>query len=126
MHPLGDPSTTCGLFECEMHRNARNRRFHALAWKEILAALAKASEVLTQNSKSARRQRHDTVVAVFGSANVNHHALAVDVTCLERENLRHTQTRAVHQHEDGLVFERRSVLDQRTDLASAQHVWLGK
>jgi hypothetical protein len=121
---LVDAGGAGGVAEHTVNRFTREPRLGAelgVAGKERGARRPIRFPVLAQGREHARAQHH-IARAALAVADVDEHALAVDVVRLEGGDLPDAQPRAVGEHEDGTILRRRGRGEEPQDLAPAQEL----
>ena len=74
-----------------------------------------------QQLEQLRREHRVAILAAFALLDADHHALAVDVADLERDDLGSAQARAIGDAQRRLVLEPGRRLQQARHLLGAQH-----
>ena len=87
---------------------------------EHLALSAGNAPPDAQAFEQDRRKHRVAILLAFAAFNAQRHALAVDVTHLQRHHLARPQSRAVGQGECRLVFDVPRRLDQASDFLATQ------
>ena len=100
---------------------ARRDRLHRIAAREQPALRPRRPPPGAQQLEQLRRQHDVAVLAALALLDADHHALAVDVGDLERDDLGDAQARAIGDAQRRLVLEPGRRLQQPRHLLRAQH-----
>ena len=92
------------------------------SWKEIIPARSCGPPVGFQGRKQAGTEHDVTIFAAFALANMQEHALTIDVFGLEVTGLGNTQACTEGDHQDGAVFDVGDVSQKELNLVETEDI----
>ena len=120
--PLGEAGSDDDRVQDTLDRARRDVAAQDGAWEEKGALGTYRFPVRPKRDEQAPAQHHIAVLRALAPANVDEHALTVDVRGMQRAGLGDAQPGAVRGHQDRAVFDGVDLPEQMLDFPAGQDV----